>query len=254
MSRIEQIGAATLYLGDCLEIMASLEPVDVTITSPPYNMGISPGGNGRGLYRVGTAAKAKRFRDGYGVHDDAMEPAKYEAWQRRCLAEMYRLSRVGVFYNHRPRIEHGRLRLPLSFDYGDLPLRQIVIWERATGIDVSERQFCTRQEWVMIFGGENFRLKNHRASGRGDVWRINHLGDRPDHPAPFPLALPEMILASVTAERVMDPFMGSGTTGVAAARAGIAFVGIEIEPAHFDTACRRIDAAERQSSLFAAER
>lgn len=248
--RTETIGDCTLYLGDCRDVLPTLGRVDVTITSPPYNMGLSPGGNGRGLYRVGIRAKANRFRNGYGICDDAMEPAAYEAWQRWVLAEVYRLSRVGVFYNHRPRIEHGTFRPPLSFDYGDVPLRQVIIWDRGTGIDVSLRQFCTHQEWIMIFAGDGFRLRSHAASGLGDVWSINPAADRPDHPAPFPVALPARVLQAVEAKSVLDPFMGSGSTGVAAVRAAAAFVGIEVEPKHFDTACRRIAEAYRQPRLF----
>src|SRR4051794_24782518 len=92
------------------------ESVDVVVTSPPYNMGLVPGGNGRGMYRPGASNKAGRFRDGYGVHGDAMPQEAYDEWQRECLNEMWRIARIAVYYNHRPRVEHGRLRDPLSGD------------------------------------------------------------------------------------------------------------------------------------------
>src|SRR5690606_20097341 len=169
--RQEIIGPHELYLGDCREILPTLPKVDVTFTSPPYNMGLVPGGNGRGMYRPGANNKGGRFRAGYGVHSDALPQDEYDAWQRACLRMMYNQSRLAVFYNHRPRVEHGKIRVPLSFDFG-VPLRQIIIWDRGTGIDVNLRAFCTRQEWVLLFAKPEFSLHNHATSGRGDVWRF----------------------------------------------------------------------------------
>src|SRR5690349_18226355 len=100
-------GTCVIYHGDCQEVMPHLDPVEIVVTSPPYNMGLVPGGNGRGMYRPGAANKAGRFREGYGIHEDAMSQDDYDAWQRRCLAMMWRGVQCGVFYNHRPRIEHG---------------------------------------------------------------------------------------------------------------------------------------------------
>ena len=80
-----------LWNGDALDVMCGLadELVDIVITSPPYNMGLVPGGNGRGMYRPGASNKAGRFRDGYDdSHHDAMPQDDYDAWQRACLAEI----------------------------------------------------------------------------------------------------------------------------------------------------------------------
>lgn len=251
MIRVETIGRATLYLGDCRDVLPTLGVcADIAVTSPPYNMGLVPGGNGRGMYRPGASNKASRFRDGYGIHSDALPQDEYDAWQRDCLAMMFASVRKGVFYNHRPRVEHGRLRPPLSFDFGGVPLRQIIIWDRLTGIDVNLRNFCTRQEWIMLFAKPDFTLASHASSGMGDVWRLGMETDRHGHPAPFPVALPARAIQATAAASVIDPFMGSGTTGVAAAKAGAAFIGIELEPAYFDIACRRIEDAQRQGDLF----
>lgn len=244
------IGDCRLLLGDCLEILPTLGKVDVAITSPPYNMGLVPGGNGRGMYKPGASNKAGRFRDGYGIHSDALPQDEYDAWQRQCLAAMYDKVWLGVFYNHRPRVEHGKLRTPLSFDFGGVPLRQIIIWDRGTGIDVTPRHFCTRQEWIMLFAKPEMRLKDHAASGMGDVWRLGMEYQETGHPAPFPTGLPDKVLEAVDAKSVLDPFMGSGTTGVVCARRRIAFTGIEIEPKFFDIACERIAKAYAQPDLF----
>lgn len=249
--RKEVIGDCTLLLGDCREILPTLGVcADIAVTSPPYNMGLVPGGNGRGMYKPGASNKAGRFRDGYGLHDDAMEQGAYDEWQRDILALTFGAVRCAVFYNHRPRVEHGRLRAPLSFDYGQTPLRQIIIWDRGTGIDVNLRTFCTRQEWVLLFAHPEFRLVDHAASGRGDIWRLGMEHERLEHPAPFPVTLPQTAIETSGAQSVLDPFMGSGSTGVAAVRNGVRFVGVELEPRWFDLACRRIEEAYKQPRLF----
>lgn len=233
--------AVTIYHGDCREILPTLQSdsISVSVTSPPYNMGLVPGGNGGGMYRPGANGKGGRFRDGYGAHDDAMEQGDYDDWQRRCLAEMWRVSSDAVYYNHRPRVEHGLLRMPLSMDFGALPLRQVIIWDRGTGIDVNLRAYCTRQEWVLLFAKPSFRLVDHAASGAGDVWRLGMEHRETGHPAPFPISLPSTIIQTSGAESVLDPFMGSGTTLRAAKDLGRKAIGIEIEERYCEIAAQR---------------
>ncbi|WP_151895426.1 site-specific DNA-methyltransferase [Sphingomonas sp. NIC1] len=185
--RREVIGKATLYLGDCEAILPSLQDcADIAFTSPPYNMGLVPGGNGRGMYAPGANNKGGRFRDGYGAFKDALPQDEYDAWQRRILWMLYDTARHAVFYNHRPRVEHGLLRTPLSGEYG-LPLRQIIIWDRGTGIDVNLRNFCTRQEWVLLFakapcsGSRQHDRRHHRRLGRRQL--PHRPASRSRHPA-----------------------------------------------------------------------
>jgi site-specific DNA-methyltransferase (adenine-specific) len=232
----------TIYHGDCQEVMPSLEDesVDIVVTSPPYNMGLVPGGNGRGMYRPGANNKAGRFRDGYGVHDDAMPQGDYDRWQRECIAEMWRIVSRGIFYNHRPRVEHGHLRVPLGLQFRAAVLRQIIIWDRGTGIDVNLRAFCTRQEWILLFAKPAFMLADHSASGMGDVWRLGMEHAETGHPAPFPIELPTRALAATGAQTVLDPFMGSGTTLRAAKDMGRRAIGIEIEERFCEIAAKRL--------------
>ncbi len=243
-------GGIVIYCGDCEPVMAEMtaESFDLVITSPPYNMGLVPGGNGRGMYRPGASNKAGRFREGYtGENDDALEQSVYDAWQRRVLGECWRLARLGIFYNHRTRVEHGKLRTPLSWDFGPDPvLRQIIIWDRLTGIDVNLRQFCTAQEWILLFAKPAFTLVDHAASGMSDVWRLGMDHSGTEHPAPFPVSLPARCIAATGARSVLDPFVGSGSTLVAAQAAGILAVGIEKSEAHCETAVKRL----AQRSIF----
>jgi site-specific DNA-methyltransferase (adenine-specific) len=247
---VHEADGQTIWLGDSLEVMRTMgdESVDLVVTSPPYNMGLVPGGNGRGMYRPGASNKAGRFREGYDVHDDAMDQDAYDAWQREALGEMWRICRLGVFYNHRPRVEHGRLRTPLSWNYGEAVLRQIITWDRGTGIDVSLRQFCTRGEWIMVFAKPAFELVNHSASGMGDVWSLGMVHNSP-HPAPFPVQLPARAIEATGAKSVLDPYLGSGTTLRAALDAGIVGVGIDNSATYISMAIDRLS----QGSLFAGQ-
>ena len=234
-------GQVTIYHGDCAEILPTLEPVDLVVTSPPYNMGLVPGGNGRGMYRPGASNKAGRFREGYGAHGDALPQDEYDAWQRDILRRCWdRLGEDGaIFYNHRPRVEHGVIRLPLGFDFG-LPVRQVITWDRGTGIDVSLRQFCTVGEWIIVMAKLGFRLVDHSASGMGDVWRLGMETTVKDHPAPFPVSLPAKALLATGAQTVLDPFMGSGSTLRAAKDLGRRAIGIELEERFCELAVQRL--------------
>lgn len=242
MSIYYQDALVTLHHGDCLEVLSAIadDSVDITVTSPPYNMGLVPGGNGRGMYRPGASNKAGRFRDGYGAHDDAMDQGVYDAWQREILAELWRVSRLAVFYNHRPRVEHGVLRDPLGNDFG-IPLRQRIIWNRGTGIDVNLRAFCTRGEYIYLFAKPDFQLVSHAASGMGDVWNLGIETKVPDHPAPFPVSLPSRCIEATGAQSVLDPFAGSGTTLRAASDLHVKSIGIELEAKFCDLAIKRLD-------------
>lgn len=240
----------TLWRGDCLEIMsdwlsayAHPDVGQIVVTSPPYNMGLVPGGNGRGMYRPGAGNKAGRFRAGYSVvDDDAMPQSEYDDLRRRELAVMWDLlpDDGAIFYNHRPRVEHGVLRDPLSNDFG-IPLRQRIIWNRLTGIDVTLRSFCTRGEYVLFFAKPDLKLASHAASGLGDVWDLGMAHDIDWHPAPFPVSLPARCINAVGARSVLDPFAGSGSTLVAARLAGISAVGIEKSEEFCESIARRLD-------------
>lgn len=240
--------SVTLYHSKCEPVLASMsdESVDIVVTSPPYNMGLVPGGSGRGMYRPGASNKAGRFREGYdGANDDAMDPAEYKAWQQSVLAECWRVARFAVFYNHRPRVEHGVLREPLDNEFG-IPLRQRIIWNRGTGIDITRRAFCTRGEYVFLFAKPEFRLVDHSASGMGDVWNLGIEYGVQGHPAPFPVSLPTRCIEATGATSVLDPFAGSGSTLRAAADLGIKGIGIEKEAEFCELAVSRL----AQVSLF----
>lgn len=96
-------------------------------------------------------------------------------------------------------------------------------------------------EWVLLYAKPEWSLRDKSASALGDVWTIPQTPDA-NHPASFPLALPMRALEASPAGDVIDPFMGSGTTGVAALRTGRGFIGIERDERYFDLACEKLAA------------
>jgi DNA modification methylase len=219
--------AVTIYHGDCREVLPSLSGIDLVLTSPPYNKGINS--DGRELSadeRVGHYKKTGRLNErgghglwkrntlseGYGSHDDAMPWAAYCDQQKTILALCWAtLTDVGaIFYNHKPRIFNLDLWIPTELNPG-LPLRQIVIWARNSGFNFSPT----------------------------DVWQIPPELNTP-HPAPFPLKLATRAIETSAANRILDPYMGSGTTLRAAKDLGRKAIGIEIEEKYCEIAAKRM--------------
>lgn len=229
--------------------------VDMMFFSPPYNLGVSTGGGMKGSVARTEKGKERRkwdntsggkwknaaLADGYATYDDALPPEEYIAWQKDVLTECWRLLKDdgAIYYQHKPRVQAGLLQTPLDLNPG-LPVRQIVIWKRAGGINFNQRFYLPTHEWIVIFAKPGFKLKSVGASGIKDVWEVPQ-ETKNKHPAPFPLQLPRMAIESTTAEVIMDPFMGSGTTGCAAVLEGRKFIGIELDPGYFKMAKDRIE-------------
>lgn len=232
----------TIYNMDCLEFMADCddESFDLAFTSPPYNKGLRIDGNWSGA--VTKSCKASRFRDGYGKHDDAMEPDKYKAWQETVVKECYRLVSGALFYNHKQRIVNFECQLPL---FANIPLRQIIIWDTGAGVNLHPGAFAPAHEWIIVYAKPSFRLKSKKESAVGDVWRVSR--EKSDwHPAPFPVALPTKAFDATGCQSVLDPFCGSGSTLMAAKESGIKAVGCELSEEYCEKAADRL----RQGLLF----
>ncbi len=228
-----------VHQGDCIELMKQMPAgsVDLVVTSPPYNIKNSTG-NGLKNGSGGKWPQAELIK-GYANHDDAMPHEKYVAWQRDCLQAMMRvLSEEGaIFYNHKWRVQGGLLQ-----DRADIvdrfPVRQIIIWQRNGGINFNPGYFLPTYEVIYLIAKPKFRLAA-KANAQGDVWRILQESRNP-HPAPFPLALAQRCIDSTKAIIVLDPFIGSGTTAIAAERSQRKWIGIEISEAYCELARERI--------------
>ena len=213
--RVETIGDATLYLGDAREIVPGLGPVDAVVTDPPYGMAWE---RRVSVGRNGHGAGSKSSNFGVTIHGDdkPFDPSPWLAFPQVIL--------WGA--NHYA---------------GRLPVGTTLVWIKR--MDSGFGSFLSDAEIAFKKGG-------HGVYCRRDTSLMGETLERA-HPTQKPVGIMEWCVG-MTSGVVADPFMGSGTTGVACARLGRRFIGIEIEPRYFDIACRRIEAAYRQADLFVA--
>ncbi|WP_082836230.1 site-specific DNA-methyltransferase, partial [Croceicoccus bisphenolivorans] len=233
---ISKTADTEIYNGDCLDVMKAMPSgsVDLIVTSPPYNLGLKRRGGMKN-----TLWPNAKLANGYRSFDDAMPHDEYIEWLRDVMHESWRLlsDDGAIFMNHKPRIQQRELWTPLDLNL-NLPLRQIVIWDRGSGFNHGSGFYTPSHEWISIYAKPKFRMTKGKPR---DVWRINFERNN-DHPAPFPVELPMNAIQHTNAKVVLDPFMGSGTTGVAALRLGRKFIGIELDEKYAADAVARIDA------------
>ena len=216
--------AVTIYHGDCREILPTTT-ADVVFTSPPYNLGGSSG------------SEWGRLKNGYASYGDALPDGEYVSWQQSVVRLLWAAipDTGGIFYNHKVIVRGNVALLPNRLIPGDIPIRQILIWDRGSGFQRTHWHFVPRTEWVLLLTKEGYRLNTLT---EWDLWR-----ERPtscEHPASFPVGLPQRaIAASQDARTILDPFMGSGTTLVAAKNLGRKAIGIEIEERYCEIAAER---------------
>ena len=210
--RIETIGNATLYLGDCREILPTLQRFDLLLTDPPYEIGEAwhgrfSGKNGKAAMWGSAPEWDKLCNDGVLAAVDLCDDAVI--WG-------------GHLYTLPQRSKWLTWDKCQTFSSGDFELA----WTSKNGATRTFRMS---------------RIDAHQNSGEGK-----------EHPTQKPSALMAWCLAMFPkATTVLDCFAGSGTTGVACAMLGKSFTGIEREPKYFDIACRRIEDAQRQGRLIA---
>lgn len=218
--RIERIGDAVLYNGDCLEVMESLDATpDVVITDPPYGIEEMVGGYGRG-----------------GVHK--IKNDKTLDFALDCLNLCGRLwadLRVIAFYSC--KVTPAFLGGVTELDYfGE------IIWDKKVpGL------------------GANFRYQHENAAiftkgsppPIGVGFSVISCMRTPDlHPHQKPIPLMQQLVKVSAGQTILDPFCGSGSTGVACAMMGKKFIGIELDERYFDISCERIEKAYRQGDMF----
>lgn len=214
--RIETIGNATLYLGDCREILPGLGKVDAVITDPPFGVGNFVQTAGRKRGRGEGAGKAVTW-------NEAGPPAEV--------------------FDHLRRLSKHRIIWGANFFNCFEGRGGAIVWDKCQPMpnfskaDIASCSHLQKTEIVRI-PWTNFTV-THRAET--------------DHPCERPVELYEWCIRYLPkpVRSVLDPYLGSGSCGVAAFRSGCSFIGIEREPKYFDIACRRIDDAQRQGRLIA---
>ena len=206
--RVETIGDATLYLGDCREILPTLGKVDAVVTDPPYGIG-EHGGRFRG--RIGQVIKVL---PNLGWDKERPEREIFDAILAAAPAHI--IWGGNYFADFLP------------------PSKGWLYWQKLMGGDFADGELA----WTSL--DRALREFTLCPKGKGG-----------DHPTQKPVALMEWCLGFLpNARTILDPFMGSGTTGVACAKLDRAFIGIEREPSYFDIAVRRIEEAYKQPRLF----
>jgi len=240
MARIEHIGNATLYLGDCRELLASVGPVDACVTDPPYAVSVfgssnaSPNGTRKFDFFVGDSDWASMNTLVADAVDSsiALGPISFVAWCSHRQVGFVNASLEAAGYSTRMLFWRKKCPPPSAPGSGFASAMETAIYGYKRG-----RHWGGGQYDANVFDCDNYRF--------GQPGKV-------DHPTQKPLMLIEWNIVKTTApgSLVLDPFMGSGTTGVACARLGRRFIGIELHEPYFDIACRRIEQAQRQTDLF----
>jgi modification methylase len=228
-----------IVCGDILKVIKHIpnKSIDLVVTSPPYNLKNSTG-NGMKDGRGGKWANAA-LQKGYTNHNDCMPHDDYVKWQRKCLKEMMRVLKEdgAIFYNHKWRVQNGLLQDRSDIVSG-FPVRQIIIWRRKGGLNFNPGYFLPTYEVIYLIANPKFKLAP-KANAYGDVWEFTQ-EMKNEHPAAFPVDLIVQIISSTTAHIVLDPFMGSGTTAVAARALKRDYIGIELSPQYCEMAEQRL--------------
>lgn len=220
--RVEQIGRATLYLGDCRAVLADLQPA-CALFDPPFGI----------VYKSGYATD-QLWAGGRAIANDGCTTARDEA--------------IGLLGDV-PMLVFGSRKAPLPPG-----CKMTLTWDKGPALGMGDLSLpwkpTTEEIYVIGKGFVGVRDKG-AVVYHPPVQSMAKNGRL--HPNEKPTGLLKILLQSLPDGLVCDPFMGSGSTGVAALQMGRPFVGCEIDPAYFDIALRRIEDAQRQGSLFDTE-
>lgn len=229
MTRIETIGRATLYLGDCRDVLPTLPKVDHVFSDPPYGISETHGNHLSSVtLRDGTAA-------GQPLGFEGISQEELCTFAERWVELALRWVVFSCEWKHAHALPN---------------LVRLGIWRKPDGAP----QFTGDRPgmgWEAVAICHREGKKRWNGGGKHAVWTVpKGIGD--GHPTQKPVPLLKAWVSDFTdeGETILDPFMGSGTTGVAAVQMGRDFIGIEREPKYFDIACRRIEQAQRQGDLF----
>ena len=211
--RVERIGLATLYLGDCREIAPTLERPAAVISDPPY-------GIGKDGQKESSGAHGGRKAYDFLGWDKSRPDADW-------IRTLPRLADIAVLWGG----NYFADALP--------PTSKWFVWDKGQRINQSDGELA----WTSLEGALRIFECN----------RVALMLDGAEHPTQKPETLMRWTIQQAkvpAAGLILDPYMGSGSTGVAAVQMRHPFVGIEIEERYFDIACRRIAEAQRQGDMF----
>lgn len=222
MTRIETIGDATLYLGDCREVLPTLGKVDAVVTDPPYGIAWS-----KPFIKNGNS----RAHDGIQNDSDTAARDAVLAWAKDTRALVF-----------------GSFQAPFPEN-----TKQVLIWQKPgdAGLFGCVAGYRRDVEPIFLCGAwPKETVKRSSVLTAPAQFRGHAAAETGGHPHTKPVELLRQLIAPTEAAIILDPFMGSGTTGVAAINLGRKFIGIEIEPKYFDIACRRVEEEARRPDMF----
>ena len=220
-------GDVTLYLGDCLEVLPTLEAgsVDAVITDPPYGIAFVSG-----HYRNGNPHGA--------MHEDDITNAVWLAFLARVVKP------TGAIYSFTRWDVLGTWKR--LFEFFGLHVKNCIVWDKQrTGMGDLRGAYAPQHEMILFASRGRHLLKQGRPP---DIISAPRIGATRDHPTekPVPLLIEFITNSTDIGDTVFDPFMGSGTTGVACVQTGRKFIGIEISEEYFRIAQKRIMEAQSQ--------
>lgn len=219
------IGDATLYLGDCRDILPGLGRFDGLCFDPPYEFRAEGGGH----YRAA--------RQGM---DQIIEEGLAEGFDHSIINPL--LCGAVVVFCH-----NDQLPKLLTYLDGNFERFALCVWRKANPQPVANKHYRPVMEFYIHAWNRGFHPQGALADLDRQIVAMAPRGAAKfGHATVKPDAVMDKILRNLAGETVCDPFMGTGSTGVAAIRAGRRFTGIERNPKHFETACQRIEAAVRE--------
>lgn len=238
MSGPVTIGRATLYLGDCRDILPTLGKVDAVVTDPPYL--VSKGGFASNLQlEGGFGGWMKEYGNQGDIVPCDIEFAEWMPLMFEALAEQA----------HAYFMTNGRNLSAMQREAEDsgFRLHTLLVWDKRAALPNKYYQNVTEFA-LFMFKGKAKTIKHPSSKNLISLFQR----DETPHPTEKPVDLMGYWIGNSSDEgqTILDPFMGSGTTGVAAVQMGRDFIGIEREPKYFDIACKRIEDAQRQGDLF----
>lgn len=236
--RKEVIGDCTLILGDCLEVMPTLEAVDAVVTDPPYL--VSKGGYASNLQLDGGFGGWMRDYGNGGdiVHCDL----QFSDWLPSVFEALKDRSQAYFMTNGR-----NLSAMQMAAEGAGFRLHTILVWDKRAALPNKYYQNVTEFA-LFMFKGKARTINDPASKNLVSIFQR----DESIHPTEKPVALMDVWIKNSTerGQRVLDPFMGSGTTLVACAKLGRKGIGIELDPEYFDIACKRVEEAYRQPDLF----
>lgn len=236
-----QIGRAQLWLGDCREILPKLGKVDAVVTDPPYAVSVKGSKQGRG-------ASGTRSLDFFEGDDDWVA-------MTALVTEALSLSVASGPNTFVAWCGHRQIGALVEMLEGRGYKTRLIFWRKKCPPPSTPDAAFTSSVEQAIYAYKSGRIWNGGQTAQNifdaDSYRFGQPG-KVDHPTQKPLQLMKWNVDYLTAPEqvILDPFMGSGSTGVAAVELGRNFIGIEREPRYFDIACKRIEDAQRQGNFF----